>query len=54
MKARLLTAVFLALAFPQAAFARGTFDPTKEFEQHEWIPIHLGPLDLSITRRSSI
>ena len=50
MKARLLTAVFLALAFPQAAFARGTFDPTKEFEQHEWIPIHLGPLDLSITK----
>ena len=50
MKARLLTAILLALAFPQAAFARGTFDPTKEFEQHEWIPIHLGPLDLSITK----
>ena len=50
MKARLLTAVFLALAFPQAAFARGTFDPTKEFEQHEWFSIHRGPLDLSITK----
>ena len=34
----------------QAAFARGTFDPVKEFEQHDWVPIHLGPLDLSITK----
>ncbi|MBA3736142.1 MAG: F0F1 ATP synthase subunit A [Actinobacteria bacterium] len=50
MKARLLAALLFALAFPQAAFARGEFDPTKEFEQHEWIPIHLGPLDLSITK----
>ncbi len=40
----------LALLAPQAAFARGNFDPTTEFEQHEWIPIHLGPLDLSITK----
>ena len=31
-------------------FARGEFDPTTEFEQHEWIPIHLGPLNLSITK----
>jgi F-type H+-transporting ATPase subunit a len=45
-------AVFAALALlaPQAAFARGNFDPTTEFEQHEWVPIHLGPLDLSITK----
>jgi F-type H+-transporting ATPase subunit a len=50
MKARLLTAALLALVFPPAAFARGEFDPTKEFEQHEWVPIHLGPLDLSITK----
>ena len=50
MKARLLTIALLALAFPQTAFARGEFDPTKEFEQHEWVPIHLGPLDLSITK----
>jgi F-type H+-transporting ATPase subunit a len=47
---RLLTVAVLALALPQAAFARGTFDPTKEFEQHEWVPIHLGPLNLSITK----
>ena len=40
----------LALLLPANAFARGEFDPTKEFEQKEWIPIHLGPLDLSITK----
>jgi F-type H+-transporting ATPase subunit a len=47
---RLLVVAFLALAFPATAFARGEFDPTTEFEQHEWIPIHLGPLNLSITK----
>jgi F-type H+-transporting ATPase subunit a len=50
MKARLLAVALFALAFPQAAFARGEFDPVKEFEQHDWVPIHLGPLDLSITK----
>ena len=35
---------------PANAFARGEFDPTTEFEQHEWVPIHLGPLNLSITK----
>jgi F-type H+-transporting ATPase subunit a len=50
VKARLTTIAVLALVFPQAAFARGTFDPSKEFEQHDWVPIHLGPLDLSITK----
>jgi F-type H+-transporting ATPase subunit a len=48
---RRLTAVaVVALAFPASAFARGTFDPSTEFEQHEWVSIHLGPLDLSITK----
>jgi F-type H+-transporting ATPase subunit a len=48
---RLLLALTLAvLALPSPAFARGEFDPTTEFEQHKWIPIHLGPLDLSITK----
>jgi F-type H+-transporting ATPase subunit a len=49
---RRLTLLFgaLALALPQAAFARGTFDPSEEFNQHPWLPIHLGPLDLSITK----
>jgi F-type H+-transporting ATPase subunit a len=50
MKRRLFAVALFALAFPQAAFARGTFDPVKEFEQHDWVPIHLGPLDLSITK----
>jgi F-type H+-transporting ATPase subunit a len=40
----------VALLAPHAAFARGNFDPTTEFEQHEWVPIHLGPLNLSITK----
>jgi F-type H+-transporting ATPase subunit a len=40
----------LALLAPSSAFARGEFDPSIEFEQHEWIPIHLGPLDLSVTK----
>ncbi|HET8529001.1 MAG TPA: F0F1 ATP synthase subunit A [Gaiellaceae bacterium] len=51
MRYRLLTLAILgALALPQAASARGQFDPSIEFEQHEWIPIHLGPLNLSITK----
>jgi F-type H+-transporting ATPase subunit a len=45
----ILGAVWL-LALPAPAFARGTFDPTTEFEQHEWVSIHLGPLNLSITK----
>jgi len=45
-----VAACLLALALPAPAFARGKFDPTTEFEQHEWIPIHLGPLNLSITK----
>ena len=35
---------------PRARSRVETFDPTTEFEQHEWIPIHLGPLNLSITK----
>jgi F-type H+-transporting ATPase subunit a len=50
MRRGLLAAAVLALVFPPAAFARGHFDPTTEFEQHEWVPIHLGPLNLSITK----
>jgi F-type H+-transporting ATPase subunit a len=26
------------------------FDPSTEFELHEWVPIHLGPLDMSINK----
>jgi F-type H+-transporting ATPase subunit a len=50
LRSRLIAVALFALAFPQVAMARGTFDPTTEFEQHEWVPIHLGPLDLSITK----
>ncbi|MFL5921481.1 MAG: F0F1 ATP synthase subunit A [Gaiellaceae bacterium] len=45
----ILGAVWL-LALPAQAFARGEFDPTTEFEQHEWVSIHLGGLNLSITK----
>jgi F-type H+-transporting ATPase subunit a len=48
---RFILALTLAvLALPSPAFARGHFDPTTEFEQHKWLPIHLGPLDVSITK----
>ena len=50
MRRALLAASVFALALPTQAFARGEFDPTTEFEQHAWVSIHLGPLDLSITK----
>jgi F-type H+-transporting ATPase subunit a len=40
----------VALLFPGTALARGKFDPTTEFEQHEWVSIHIGGLNLSITK----
>jgi F-type H+-transporting ATPase subunit a len=46
----LLAASLVALTLPAQAFARGQFDPTTEFEQHKWIPIHIAGLDLSITK----
>src|SRR5579885_524142 len=50
MRRALVLAATFALLVPSSAFARGSFDPTTEFEQHEWVPIHLGPLNLSITK----
>ncbi len=50
MRRAFLVVTTLALLAPANAFARGSFDPTKEFEQKEWVPIHLGPLNLSITK----
>ncbi|TML43169.1 MAG: F0F1 ATP synthase subunit A [Actinobacteria bacterium] len=50
MRRAVAIATLLALSIPAPAFARGKFDPTTEFEQHNWIPIHLGPLNLSITK----
>jgi F-type H+-transporting ATPase subunit a len=40
----------LALMAPGQAFARGEFDPTHEFELDPWIPIHIGPIDMSINK----
>jgi len=49
-------AVFLWLVLPSLALASTTeggeeeFNPEHDFEIGEWIPIHLGPLDLSINK----
>jgi F-type H+-transporting ATPase subunit a len=32
------------------AAAEGEFDPQHEFILQEWVPLHLGPLDLSINK----
>ena len=50
MRKRLFAVALLALTFPPAAFARGTFNPADEFTLNKWVPIHIGPLDLSITK----
>jgi F-type H+-transporting ATPase subunit a len=50
MKRLLIALTTVALLLPANAFARGEFQPTDEFELHEWIPIHIGPLNLSITK----
>ena len=49
MKRALALITAVALAAPAAAFG-GEFDPSTEFEQKTWVSIHLGPLDLSITK----
>jgi F-type H+-transporting ATPase subunit a len=53
VKRALALVTTVALLAPQVALAQEgeeEFDPSHEFEQHEWIPIHIGPLDLSITK----
>jgi F-type H+-transporting ATPase subunit a len=50
MKRVLVALTLLALAGPQAAWGKGEFHPEEEFAQHEWVPIHLGPLNMSITK----
>jgi len=49
---RRLTLVLLALslAAPPAAMARGEFHPEDEWKLDDWVPIHLGGLDLSINK----
>jgi len=56
MKRALAVATTLFLAVPPAALAAAEggdeekFDPSEEWLLHEWVPIHLGPLDLSINK----
>jgi F-type H+-transporting ATPase subunit a len=50
MRRAFVATALLALALPDGAFAKGEFHPEEEFEQHPWVSIHLGPLDLSITK----
>jgi F-type H+-transporting ATPase subunit a len=43
----------LALVLPAFAAAQveeEEFDPSHEWEMNEWIPIHIGPLDMSINK----
>jgi F-type H+-transporting ATPase subunit a len=49
MKRLYVTLTTFALLFPSSA-AAAEFDPSEEFAQHAWIPIHIGPIDLSITK----
>ena len=57
MKARVLTvATALFFALPALALAADEsstdedFNPADEWDLHSWIPIHIGPLDLSINK----
>jgi F-type H+-transporting ATPase subunit a len=45
-------AIFLWLALPSIAMAAEDeeFNPEHDFDPGEWIPIHLGPIDLSINK----
>jgi F-type H+-transporting ATPase subunit a len=46
----LLVLTGLMLALPAPAYAKGEFHPEEEFELHAWIPIHIGPIDMSINK----
>jgi len=52
MKRLSFLAVTLFLALPSIAMAaeEEKFNPEDDFQPGEWIPIHLGPLDLSINK----
>jgi F-type H+-transporting ATPase subunit a len=50
MRRAFVALTLLALATPQVAWAKGEFHPEEEFAQHEWVPIHIGPLNMSITK----
>jgi F-type H+-transporting ATPase subunit a len=42
--------ILLALLVPAQALGAEEFDPEHEFQLPPWIPIHIGPLDLSINK----
>jgi F-type H+-transporting ATPase subunit a len=47
----LITALALiAPAMAAAATEEEEFDPSEEWNLHDWVPIHIGPLDLSINK----
>jgi F-type H+-transporting ATPase subunit a len=48
LRTLLIVAVLALVAVPVAS--AGNFDPTTEFEQHPWVSIHIGPIDLSVTK----
>lgn len=50
VKRMLVVALGLLLGLPSVAFAKGEFDPAHEWVLKEWVPIHLGPIDLSINK----
>ena len=52
MKLRALFAILIGLALvaPASASAADKFSVVDEFTLKDWVPIHLGPLDLSINR----
>ena len=52
MKRLSALAIFLFLALPSIAMAADDeeFNPEHDFDPGEWIPIHLGPIDLSINK----
>jgi F-type H+-transporting ATPase subunit a len=50
MRRALIALAGIALVLPQAALARGEFNPEEEFTLKPWVSIHVGPLDLSINK----
>jgi F-type H+-transporting ATPase subunit a len=54
VKRALALATTFALVLPAVAAAaedaKDEFDPSEEWTLHEWVPIHIGPLDLSINK----
>jgi F-type H+-transporting ATPase subunit a len=60
VKRALAAALTLYLLLPQVALASTVeggeeekFDPSHEWELHDWIPIHVGPINLSINKAVS-